>query len=670
MSDKKTGLLTSIGAKIIAFIGVIMLSIFFCISAIASCFMWEQNFTQKDKEELYTDLLGNTAQWDMRKTLEKLINDDSEAADIYIDDNYINVSVKKDGYIMYERNDYQSGEWEISTSYYHWEIEDDFLEQFNQFEDSMVTVGEMDGRLVVESQEYLGLIEETKAQVAILIEEANQKYEVTLSASSMYASNNQYYFISKWIDLAYPLRYSMWWISICSLLGGISGFAFLMYGAGWRKEEEEVTLRGMCKIPLDLYVTICGGICIALLATICRTVNYFYYEFLQVLLVIVASILCLIILLFMCMNFTVRIKVGKWWRNTLLFIIFTILIRGSKKIFVRIKRMIERLPLIWKSFLFSLGASIFLVMGGTVIDESILRMLFLAVCCFFICNYIFYIMALLKKFKLASEALAGGNLSYQVDTKYMPKEFQEAGENLNTLALGLTKAVEEQMKSERMKTELITNVSHDIKTPLTSIINYSDLIREQKTDNMKIQEYSEVLFRQSNRLKKLIEDLVEASKASSGNIEMLLEPCEVGVLLTQIVGEYEQKLEDKKLFMITKQPEEVVRIMADGRRLWRVLDNLLNNICKYAQENTRVYLNVEEKNGKAIISLKNISRYPLDISEEELMERFVRGDHSRHSEGNGLGLSIAESLTQLQGGTLSLTIDGDLFKVVLVFDSL
>ena len=176
-----------------------------------------------------------------------------------------------------------------------------------------------------------------------------------------------------------------------------------------------------------------------------------------------------------------------------------------------------------------------------------------------------------------------------------------------------------------------------------------------------------MLLRQSRRLKKLLEDLLEASKATTGNLEVNLEPCEAGVLLSQAVGEYQQRMEEKQLDLITRQPEEIAPIMADGRHLWRVFDNLLNNICKYAQENSRVYLSVEQRERDVLIIFRNMSKYPLDISAEELEERFVRGDKSRHMEGNGLGLSIARSLVDIQGGRMEITIDGDLFKVQLIF---
>jgi signal transduction histidine kinase len=281
-----------------------------------------------------------------------------------------------------------------------------------------------------------------------------------------------------------------------------------------------------------------------------------------------------------------------------------------------------------------------------------------------------YLALVMRKLQKAGENLSEGDLSYQVHTKHMIGDFKKHGEDLNRIGEGMAKAVEDRLKSERLKTDLITNVSHDLKTPLTSIVNYAELIGREKTENKKIVEYSEVLLRQSERLNSLIENLVEASKVSSGNIDVYLAPAEVNVLLGQAVGEYEQKLIDGELELIVKQPETPVKIMADGRLLWRVFDNLMNNIVKYAQAGTRVYLTVERIGERALISFKNTSRYALDISPEELLERFVRNDESRSSEGNGLGLSIAQSLTELQGGSLELFVDGDLFKATLEFPTI
>ena len=210
-------------------------------------------------------------------------------------------------------------------------------------------------------------------------------------------------------------------------------------------------------------------------------------------------------------------------------------------------------------------------------------------------------------------------------------------------------------------------MSHDIKTPLTSIINYVDLLSKEEFENEKVNQYVEVLNRQSKRLKKLTEDILDASKASTGNIKMELSPCKIGLLLSQTMGEYMERAETNNLEFVLKVPDEELEILADGRRLWRVFDNLLNNLCKYSQPGTRAYLTLEQNDGKAVITYRNISKYELDITEEELMERFVRGDRSRNTEGSGLGLSIARNLVELQGGHFDISIDGDLFKVVIMF---
>lgn len=273
----------------------------------------------------------------------------------------------------------------------------------------------------------------------------------------------------------------------------------------------------------------------------------------------------------------------------------------------------------------------------------------------------------MKKLQEGTKRIAAGDLSTPIDTSKMYWEFKNHGENINNVSQSIRLAVEEQMKSERFKTELITNVSHDIKTPLTSIINYVDLIKKEDITDEKLCEYVEVLDRQSARLKKLIEDLMEASKASTGNLAVHMEECDVEVLLTQVIGEFEERLQNNQLEVVVAKPEHPVKIQADGRHMWRVLDNLLGNACKYAMPNTRVYVSLEQQGKEAVIVFKNISKAALNIPSEELMERFVRGDSSRNTEGSGLGLSIAQSLTELIHGTMKLDIDGDLFKVTLRF---
>ena len=245
-------------------------------------------------------------------------------------------------------------------------------------------------------------------------------------------------------------------------------------------------------------------------------------------------------------------------------------------------------------------------------------------------------------------------------------DFKKHGENLNGLGQAMAAAVEQRMKSEKLKTELITNVSHDIKTPLTSIINYVDLLSKEGLTGQGA-EYVAVLEKQAQRLKKLTEDLVEASKASTGNLSVDLAPTDVGELLGQAVAEYADRLEQAGLEAVLTIPEGGCRAMADGRMLWRILDNLLSNACKYAQPETRLYIDASTDENLAGISMKNVSRLRLNMSPDELMERFVRGDSARSTEGSGLGLNIAKSLAELQRGSLRLFIDGDLFKAVLSF---
>ena len=266
------------------------------------------------------------------------------------------------------------------------------------------------------------------------------------------------------------------------------------------------------------------------------------------------------------------------------------------------------------------------------------------------------------RLRRGSRAIAAGDLNYRVDPARMPADLRAYAEDLNNISIGLAGAVDEKMKSERFKAELITNVSHDLKTPLTSIINYVNLLKTTQQTDPKAAEYIEVLDRKSQRLKKLTEDLVEASKASTGVLSVSREKIGMSQLLDQALGEWTEKLEERKLTVVTTVPEGETWVYADGRHLWRVIDNLLSNCAKYAMEGTRIYVELSRGKGQVTLSVKNVSREALNVPAERLMERFVRGEESRSSEGSGLGLSIARSLTELQGGEFRLTVDGDLFK--------
>lgn len=261
-----------------------------------------------------------------------------------------------------------------------------------------------------------------------------------------------------------------------------------------------------------------------------------------------------------------------------------------------------------------------------------------------------------------------GNTEVHLDEKRYKGSLNSMAIQVNDIAGDLSNAIQEKLKSERLKTELITNVSHDIKTPLTSIINYVDLLKKEKMPNEQAEEYLNILDNKSQRLKRLTEDLVEASKASSGNIKLNIEKLNVNELLKQVSGEFEDKFKSRNLEEVMSLPEKNVYINADSRYMYRILENMYSNISKYAMDNTRVYIDVIPNNNRITIQMKNISKEKLNISTEELMQRFVRGDSARNTEGSGLGLSIATSLTTLQGGTFNIYLDGDLYKVIIEFD--
>ena len=273
----------------------------------------------------------------------------------------------------------------------------------------------------------------------------------------------------------------------------------------------------------------------------------------------------------------------------------------------------------------------------------------------------------LNKIVVGIEKIYNGDKNYKIDIKEN-SPLKSLAENINNIKDGLNVAIENEIKSQRMKTELITNLSHDLKTPLTSIINYVDLLKREDVKPDVAKDYIEILDRKAKRLKVLIEDLFEAAKASSGDLELNMEKLEVGSLLKQTLGELEEKIVKSSLDFRINIPENKIYILGDGRKLWRVFENIIGNALKYSLKGTRVYVDVEEKEEKVQISMKNISAYELNFNSDEIIERFKRGDKSRNTEGSGLGLAISKSLVELQNGLFEIEIDGDLFKVVIIFN--
>ena len=433
-------------------------------------------------------------------------------------------------------------------------------------------------------------------------------------------------------------------LTVLFLLLTLLCFGFSMVSAGHWAGREGIHLTWLDKIPADVWL-------LALLCAFFIGWDTFYYGLGRL-----WSCMALVpfILLFLC-AFAAQCKAGTVLRGTLIARVLRLLWRIIRAVGRGLRRTAVGLPLIWKTALVTLAVFFAEMLYGYVDGVfAVMKLVeFLA---------ILYIALNLRILQKGGEKLAEGDLSQSIDTRPLIGDFKRYGQRMNELRTGMERAVREQTRAERMKTELITNVSHDIKTPLTSIVNYVDLLQKVDVQPETAREYIAVLDRQSRRLKKLTEDLVEASKASSGALPVDVQPTDVAVLFDQIVGEYQERLAGCRLTLVARPPEKPVSVQADGRLLSRVMDNLVSNICKYALEDTRVYVAAACDEETVTISFKNVSRDELNISPDELMERFVRGDASRHTEGSGLGLSIAGSLVQLMGGTFDLSIDGDLFR--------
>lgn len=470
------------------------------------------------------------------------------------------------------------------------------------------------------------------------------------------------------VDTAFTLRYAVLVILGVSVVVLIVLLCYL-YAAQSHRKGGVVALNHLDRIPFDLLTAAVAVI--AVLSGILISEAGFSGDLDFI--VALAAILSVdyFVALGYTLSFAARLKTHTLFKNNVLYKLCFIAVKGIKKVLAWFKYLFKNIPTVAKAAIITSAVALFQFIIIAILpyyysgERTVLLLLFAVVDVAVIIS----LAVILQRIKQGGEKIAAGDLDYKIDTKYMYGDFKDFANSLNNINEGLSVAINEKMKSERFKTELITNVSHDIKTPLTSIINYVDLIKKEEPENENIKEYIDVLDKQSSRLKKLIEDLMEASKASTGNLTVNLSVCEAGVLLSQTVGEFDERLNAVGLTPVVNIPEAPVKIMADGRHLWRVFDNLMNNICKYSQVGTRVYLDLSQRDGKAKITFRNISKYELNITGEELTERFVRGDKSRNTEGSGLGLSIARSLTELQNGTLQIDIDGDLFKVTLTFDT-
>ena len=463
-------------------------------------------------------------------------------------------------------------------------------------------------------------------------------------------------------ELAYKNRNSMMAYGLMAAICALGCFVFLLCSAAHKSGTEECMPLRQDKIPYDLYLTAAILLGIGLCAMLAECAAYKLNAAKAVAAAVILACLAGVFMA-LCMTTAARIKTGTLFKNTLIYKLCTGIGTGAAGFLSSISGA-------WR---FSLAFAGYLLINALLSYRFFTRGGFFTFLILLAINggALYFLLNMIRQMRTlsaAGQAMANGDLSYCVDTSDMKREFREHGENLNSIGRGMAIAVNERMKSERFKTELITNVSHDLKTPLTSIVTYIDLLQKEDIQDEKAKEYIDTIARQSKKLKKLTEDLIDASKASSGALNVNMERVNISELLRQSSAEYGERMEAVNITPVVNMPEEDIYVRADGRLLWRVVENLLQNICKHGMPGTRAYLEARTENGRAVVSFKNISQQQLNIPVEELLERFVQGDESRSRGGSGLGLSIAESLTELMKGKLKLSLDGDLFKVELWFD--
>ena len=479
---------------------------------------------------------------------------------------------------------------------------------------------------------------------------------------------------AEYINLLFGLR--LWLIA--ALAGSVLIFTlcavYLCCAAGRKAGSAEIRPGGLNRMPLDLYLAICTGAVIGLVYLAWMVLDSWVIDEAAnvgaLALVALAGLVAAVIVVGYFFALVAQIKVGKaWWlRHTVIGTVCIWIFRGLRFVFRAIGKLFSLMPMIWQYLLcaFGMGIAILITIVACVNGSgaAILFFLFHTVTgCIGLVAYGGYALGTLMK---GARRMRQGDLNQKINTRFLFGSYRKAAEDLNALADAATLAAQKQLKSERMKTELITNVSHDIKTPLTSIVSYTDLLQKPHTEE-EHRQYLEVLSRQSVQMKKLLDDLLEMSKATTGNMSVEITKVDAVEALNQALGEFSDRLDGADLTVVYEPPAEAVYMLCDGKLTWRVLHNLLGNAVKYAQPGTRVYADIRRQAQQVRISLKNISREQLNMTAEELLERFVRGDASRNTEGSGLGLNIAQSLMQLQKGALELTVDGDLFKVTLTF---
>ncbi len=468
----------------------------------------------------------------------------------------------------------------------------------------------------------------------------------------------------------YPYRYTVILGAVLGLLCTAATMVYLVCAAG-RTKDGQLCLGGLNGLPLDVYMVLAGGVGFypaKIALDILMKSNNISFLAASVMLVCSTFVCLLILAIIFALAAQAKLGGGYWWRHTVLSVCAWKVWSWLKALGRSCMTVLRLLPVIWQWVLLAAimaGITVTTYILGSKNDSPMMFALFFA-CCILSMALVCYGGYSFGIILLGARKMSRGDLQYKIPTRYLTAGFRDCAEQLNALSETARISTQKQVRSERMKTELITNVSHDIKTPLTSIINFVDLLEKPHTEEQQKQ-YLEVLSRQSQQLKKLIEDLMDLSKASTGNMQANITLLDGVETVNQALGEFSDKLEAARLTPVFRAPQTPVIMAADGRLTWRVLSNLLSNAVKYATPDTRVYVDLEQKEQQVLLSIKNISREELQVSAEDLLERFVQGDSSRNTEGSGLGLNIAKSLMEVQHGSLQLLLDGDLFKVTLIF---
>lgn len=538
--------------------------------------------------------------------------------------------------------------------------------------------GQPDGytyELVKDQAEYIGSsdffnISETGEMIPMKL-----KYAIMINEDSV---NDRYKSAFEWIDIANSLKYFVFVILFIAILIMVILLCIITINAGTTDPETGEIVPGFVdKIPLDLCTVAVIGFFAVAWMVIGLTTAADVDMVLNNLVVVITFVTFIMLLMAYLQTVSVRVKMGKIYKNTVFYMIYRKFKRKTPR---KIRKAFSDLSFFGKIIL---GISAYVIFEAAILAIMARAGIFsrnaTEVFTMFLIVWgmtrlliipLFVMVAInLNYIREEGERLAGGILDSGVTDKLSIAAFKSHGKNLDQIRKEINKAMEQELRSEKLRNELITNVSHDIKTPLTSIKSYVDFLQRDNLSEKERKEYLEIVAKHTDKLAVLAKNLIEVSQITSGNIEVKREKTSLNIIIEQTIEEFALRLEQSELMPRVRMPEKEVFVMGDGEWLWRIFSNLLNNACKYAASGTDVEISLEENNGKAVIRIANISKSALNVEGDELFERFVRGDSSRHTEGNGLGLSIAKSLAELQGGNLDISVKGDTFAAVVVFDT-